>query len=79
MNMTTRKSSKIARFVVPALFVAAAGAGVAYWSDFSGNAGAAAHASAPAEAAASVSAPFEYFPAQYVNQAKESEQPVPSF
>ena len=79
MNMNTRKSSQIARFVAPALLIAAAAAGVAYWGDFPRDAGAAARGSASAEAAASVPAPFEYFPAQYVNQAKEAEQPVPSF
>jgi hypothetical protein len=79
MNMNSRKTSRSARFVVPALLLIAMGSGVAYWADFSGDAGAAARASKQAEMSSSVPASFDYFPAQYVNQAQEREETVPSF
>lgn len=68
----------IGRSVGAALVFTVLTISVAYWTEFSREADAARRA--PADSQVSISpAPFEYFPDQYVNQAKQSEEHIQAF
>jgi hypothetical protein len=74
----SRRTTRTAGYAAAALLVCVVAAGAAYWVDFSRQADAAARAQSESQAYRP-SADFEYFPSQYVNQAKEAEAHIQAF
>jgi hypothetical protein len=72
------RTTRTAGYAAAALLVCLLAGGAAYWVDFSRQADAAARAQS-APQANGPSADFEYFPGQYVNQAKEAEPHIQAF
>jgi hypothetical protein len=72
------RARRIGRSVGTALVFAVLTIGVAYWAKFSTEADAASRAAADSQVSISP-APFEYFPDQYVNQAKQAEEHIQAF
>jgi hypothetical protein len=77
-GLGSRNTSRTAGYAGAALLVCLLAAGAAYWVDFTQPADAAARATSEPQANAPTAA-FEYFPSQYVNQAKEAEPHIQAY
>jgi hypothetical protein len=74
----SRNVIRLCRYFGSAILLAVLVSGAAYWIDFSRSADAAARAQAQTQESGTP-AQFEYFPGQYVNQAKEREEHIQAF
>jgi hypothetical protein len=74
----SRRTPRTAGYAAAALLVCVLAGGAAYWVDFTQQADAAARAQSEPQAYRPT-AHFEYFPSQYVNQAKEAEAHIQAY
>jgi hypothetical protein len=74
----SRRAPRTAGYAAAALLVCVLAGGAAYWVDFTRQADAAAGTQSGPQAN-DPSAAFEYFPSQYVNQAKEAEPHIQAY
>lgn len=72
------RATRTAGYAAAALLVCVLAGGAAFWVDFTRQADAAARAQSQPQANGP-SADFEYFPSQYVNQAKEAELHIQAY